>query len=139
MSTSRRRRLALNTRYPTPPGVADLHSAGAEATGGWETDKADERWVSTHCAFCGIQCGMHLRVAAGEVVGVEPRMDTHNKGKLCPKGAAAYQQLSHPERLPHPLARAGGVSRRTRLDRKSVGQGTWVPVREDHSGGSKIK
>src|SRR3546814_19913106 len=88
MSTSRRRRLALNTRYPTPPGVADLHSAGAEATGGWETDKADERWVSTHCAFCGVQCGMHLRVAAGEVVGVEPRMDTHRSeerraGKEC--------------------------------------------------------
>src|SRR3546814_20837200 len=90
MSTSRRLRLALNTRYPTPPGVADLHSAGAEATGGWEPDKADERWVSTHCAFCGVPCGMHLRVDAGEVVGVEPRLDTHNKGKLCPQGVPAY-------------------------------------------------
>src|SRR3546814_174117 len=59
---------------------------------------------------------MHLRVAAGEVVGVEPRMDTHNKGKLCPKGVAAYQQISHPERLTHPLVRDGGVLRRASWD-----------------------
>ena len=60
---------------PTPPGVANLHQAGRETSGKWETDRADERWVSTHCAFCGVQCGMHLRVAGGEadqrVGGVE--------------------------------------------------------------------
>src|SRR3546814_15660675 len=113
MSTSRRRRLALNTRYPTPPGVADLHSAGAEATGGWATDQADASWVSTHCASCGVQCGMHLRVAAGEVVGVEPRMDTPNKGKLCPTGVAANPQTSDPERPPTHLLQHHAVLRNT--------------------------
>jgi assimilatory nitrate reductase catalytic subunit len=107
------RRIA-HQRYPTPPGVADFHSVGGEAAGAWETDEPDERWVSTHCAFCGVQCGMHLRVAGNEVIGVEPRMDTHNRGKLCPKGVAAYQQISHPERLTHPLVRdADGLRRAT--------------------------
>ncbi|HUG84961.1 MAG TPA: molybdopterin oxidoreductase family protein [Euzebya sp.] len=103
-------------RMPTPPGVADLHQTGGETAGDWETDRPDERWVSTHCAFCGVQCGMHLRVADGEVVGVEPRMDTHNRGKLCPKGVSAYQQVHHPDRLTHPLVRDADGLRRTTWD-----------------------
>ena len=104
-------------RAATPPGVADLHSAGGEAAGDWETDQADEHWTSTHCAFCGVQCGMHLRVSGNRVIGVEPRMDTHNRGKLCPKGVAAYQQISHPDRLTHPLVRdAAGVLQRATWD-----------------------
>lgn len=92
-------------RMTTPPGVGNLHEAGAASAGDWETDHPDERLVPTHCSYCGVQCGMHLRVSGNEVVGVEPRMDTHNKGKLCPKGVTAYQQLSHPDRLRHPLVR----------------------------------
>jgi assimilatory nitrate reductase catalytic subunit len=109
----RRRR---HFQMPTPPGVADLHQSGAESSGGWETDQTDERWVPTHCAFCGVQCGMHLRVADGEVVGVEPRMDTHNQGKLCPKGVSAYQQIHHPDRLLHPLIRDADGFRRAGWD-----------------------
>ncbi len=101
-------------RMPTPPGVAELHQSGGESAGGWETDRPDERWVSTHCSFCGVQCGMHLRVADGQVIGVEPRMDTHNRGKLCPKGVSAYQQIGHPERLTYPMVRdADGLRRAT--------------------------
>ncbi len=92
-------------RMPTPPGVADFHSCGAQEAGEWETDLPDEKWVPTHCSFCGVQCGMYLRVRENQVVGVEPRMDTHNHGKLCPKGVAAYQQVNHPDRLTHPLVR----------------------------------
>jgi assimilatory nitrate reductase catalytic subunit len=101
-------------QMPTQTGVADFHSAGAEAAGMWETHRPDEQLVSTHCAFCGVQCGMHLRVSDGDVIGVEPRMDTHNRGKLCPKGVAAYQQISHPDRLTFPLVRdADGLRRAT--------------------------
>lgn len=110
------RRRGLQFRLPTAPGVSDFHSAGGDAAGGWETDEPDETWVSTHCSFCGVQCGMHLRVAGNEVIGVEPRMDTHNKGKLCPKGVAAYQQISHQERLTHPLVRDAGILRRATWD-----------------------
>lgn len=101
---------------PTPPGVADFHAQGAASTGDWETDKADERWVATHCSFCGVQCGMYPRVADEGVIGVEPRMDTHNRGKLCPKGVAAYQQMEHPDRLTYPLVREGGRLRRASWD-----------------------
>jgi hypothetical protein len=41
-------------RMPTPPGVADMHEAGAYPAGEWETDRPDERWVPTHCSFCGV-------------------------------------------------------------------------------------
>lgn len=101
---------------PTPVGVSDFHQAGAASAGDWETDRVDERWVPTHCSFCGVQCGMYLRVAEGKVVGVEPRTDTHNQGRLCPKGVAAYQQLSHPDRLTHPLVRDGGRLRQATWD-----------------------
>ena len=99
---------------PTPPGAANFYETGGEAAGGWETHRPDERLVPTHCSYCGVQCAMHLRVAGGEVVGVEPRMDTHNRGKLCPKGVTAYQQLHNPDRLTHPLVRdADGLRRAT--------------------------
>ena len=101
---------------PTPPGVADFHGRGAASTDDWETDKADERWVPTHCSFCGVQCGMYLRVTDEGVIGVEPRMETHNRGKLCPKGVAAYQQIEHPDRLTYPLVRDGGQLRRASWD-----------------------
>ncbi|GAE25206.1 assimilatory nitrate reductase large subunit [Halalkalibacter wakoensis JCM 9140] len=39
--------------------------------------KPGEKLVTTHCCYCGMQCGMHIRVneKSGKVVGVEPRYD----------------------------------------------------------------
>ncbi|MNR93043.1 Assimilatory nitrate reductase catalytic subunit [compost metagenome] len=86
----------------------DFQSAGrSEAT--WQaSSELPEALVPTHCCFCGVQCGMHLRVKDGQVLGVEPRDYPHNQGKLCPKGVVAYQQVNHPERLTTPLIRRGG-------------------------------
>lgn len=70
-----------------------------------------EELISTHCCFCGMQCGMNIRVKteSKEVVGVEPRYDfPMNGGRLCPKGVAAYRQAEHAERLLHPLIRKNG-------------------------------
>lgn len=65
--------------------------------------------VPTHCAFCGMQCGMNLKVdAQGQVFGVEARDFPVNKGRMCPKGVVAYQQLNHPQRLTYPMMRKGG-------------------------------
>lgn len=62
--------------------------------------------IPTHCCYCGVQCGMYLRVdGAGKVFGVEPRDHDINHGKLCPKGITAYQQVDHPDRLTTPLMR----------------------------------
>ncbi|MEH7491463.1 formate dehydrogenase subunit alpha [Neobacillus niacini] len=70
-----------------------------------------EELISTHCCFCGMQCGMNIRVRKEDqsVVGVEPRYDfPMNGGRLCPKGVAAYRQAEHQERILHPLIRKNG-------------------------------
>ena len=86
----------------------DFQQRGAPDAGWNEAAKSAEALVPTHCCFCGVQCGMNLRVKDGAVIGVEPREYTHNQGALCPKGVVAYQQAAHPERLRHPLIRRGG-------------------------------
>ncbi len=75
----------------------------------WDSVEQVDRYVPTHCCYCGVQCGMYLKVAGEKVVGVEPREDFPlNHGMLCPKGATAYQTVNHPDRLLHPLMRRGG-------------------------------
>jgi assimilatory nitrate reductase catalytic subunit len=117
--------LTPEARYPVvAPGVGDFRGAGgAEPAAHWKATAAGERLVPTHCCFCGVQCGMYLRVMDGRVIGVEPRNHDINKLRLCPKGVVAYQQVHHPDRLLRPLlrdARDGPlhpVSWETALDR----------------------
>ncbi|NDD30219.1 MAG: nitrite reductase [Proteobacteria bacterium] len=74
--------------------------------GGWPYAGEPDRLVTTHCCFCGQQCGIHLKVKNNQVVGFEPREDfPFNRGKLCPKGVKRYMQNGHPDRLLHPLRR----------------------------------
>jgi assimilatory nitrate reductase catalytic subunit len=87
------------------PGIDDFRRGGAEPADEWSTAQVDEHMIPTHCPFCGVQCGMYLRVAEGKVFGVEPRDHDINKLKLCPKGVTAYQQVNHPDRLTYPLIR----------------------------------
>ncbi|HEX8969356.1 MAG TPA: molybdopterin oxidoreductase family protein, partial [Chloroflexota bacterium] len=86
----------------------DFQSAGAPPVGWANADRLPEAFVPTHCAFCGVQCGMYLRVTNGKVIGVEARDFPHNQGKLCPKGVVAYQQVDHPARLTYPMLRRNG-------------------------------
>ncbi|HET9200467.1 MAG TPA: nitrate reductase [Dehalococcoidia bacterium] len=94
----------------------DFQSSGQPAPGWNESDKVADTLVPTHCCFCGVQCGMYLKVADGEVIGVEPRDYPHNRGSLCPKGVVAYQQVGHPERLLHPQIRRNGILERVTWD-----------------------
>ncbi|HEX8037084.1 MAG TPA: nitrate reductase [Ktedonobacterales bacterium] len=76
---------------------------------GWKSDEEIDRYVPTHCCYCGVQCGMYLKVEDGKVVGFEPREDFPlNHGMLCPKGVTAYQTVNHPDRLTYPLMRRNG-------------------------------
>jgi assimilatory nitrate reductase catalytic subunit len=86
----------------------DLQASGAPLANWRQADRLPDHLVPTHCCFCGVQCGMYLKVAGGEVIGVEPRVFPHNRGALCPKGVMAYQQVHHPERLTYPMLRRGG-------------------------------
>jgi len=95
----------------------DFQSTGEPPMGWEEADRLPDELVPTHCCFCGVQCGMHLRVTDGQVTGVEPRDFPHNRGKLCPKGVVAYQQVNHPDRLTYPMIRRGGKG--SRLERAS--------------------
>lgn len=90
------------------PETFDFH-AGDHAPNRWRSDEVIDRYVPTHCCYCGVQCGMYLKVARGRVVGVEPREDFPlNHGMLCPKGSTAYQTVHHPDRLTRPLMRRHG-------------------------------
>ena len=102
--------MTTRIRYPiVPPGAGDFRGErGDEPAGAWRARATGETLVPTHCSFCGVQCGMYLRVGEdGKVFGVEPRNHDINKMRLCPKGVVAYQQLSHPDRLTTPLMRSG--------------------------------
>ncbi len=75
--------------------------------GGWEGGEPD-RLVKTHCCFCGVQCGIQLKVKEERVIGFEPWGEFPvNEGKLCPKGVKRYLQNGHPDRLTAPLMRSG--------------------------------
>jgi assimilatory nitrate reductase catalytic subunit len=90
-----------------PPGVGDFREAGRVPADDWRAAEPEQfHLVSTHCCYCGVQCGMDLKVSEdGRVFGLEPNMHDINKGKLCPKGVTAYQQVNHPDRLLYPLIR----------------------------------
>jgi len=68
----------------------------------------NEKLIKTHCSYCGMQCGMNLRVDTNKnkIIGVEPRYDWPvTLGKMCPKGVTAYQQTNHDDRIQFPLIR----------------------------------
>ena len=79
-----------------------------EPHGGWHEHKPsdDSKLVKTHCCFCGVQCGIQLKVQDNKVVGFEPWEEFPvNRGMLCPKGVKRYLQNEHPDRLLSPLVR----------------------------------
>lgn len=78
--------------------------------GGWVGRGELEQIVKTHCCFCGMQCGIQLKVKKNAVIGFEPWEEfPFNKGKLCPKGVKRYMQGSHPDRLMGPMKRQEGT------------------------------
>jgi len=78
-----------------------------EPPGGWdEAARPPDRLVKTHCSFCGMQCGIQLKVRDEKVVGFEPWEEfPFNHGMLCPKGVKRYLQGDHPDRLLTSLVR----------------------------------
>ena len=59
-----------------------------------------DKLVHTHCCFCGMQCGIQLKVKDNQVIGFEPWDEfPFNQGMLCPKGVKRYLQGAHPDRL----------------------------------------
>ena len=87
-----------------------------EPPGGWQEQKPD-KLVKTHCCFCGLQCGIQLKVKDNKVVGFEPWEEFPvNHGMLCPKGVKRYLQNEHPDRLLSPLIRDNNGFRQANWD-----------------------
>src|SRR5690349_6404169 len=91
-----------------PPQSVDRLAAAFGPTrnyappGGWSKTGRDtpDTLVKTHCSFCGMQCGIQLKVRDNRVVGFEPWEEfPFNHGMLCPKGGKRYLQGAHPDRL----------------------------------------
>ncbi len=114
----------------------DFQGAGRTMVQWYDSEVVADALVPTHCCFCGVQCGMYLKVADGAVVGVEARDYPHNKGSLCPKGVVAYQQQQHPDRLLYPLMRKLGKG--SPLERVSWDEaldyvtGRWKAIQSEH-------
>jgi len=67
-----------------------------------------EKRVKTHCCFCGVQCGITVKVRENRIVGYEPRVESPvNQGRLCSKAIKRYNQGSYPGRLTECLRRDG--------------------------------
>ena len=90
-------------RYPHSTKQTDRPATAPhlnyEPSGGWN-GQPDCTLVKTHCCFCGVQCGIQLKVHDNKVVGFEPWEEFPvNHGMLCPKGVKRYLQNEHPDRL----------------------------------------
>lgn len=62
--------------------------------------------TSTICPFCGVGCGMNLRVEDGKLISVEPQLDHPiSRGQLCTKGWNSAYGIDPKNRITHPLIR----------------------------------
>lgn len=61
-------------------------------------------WTKTTCAYCGVGCGVEAKVNAQGLLDIRGDKDhPANYGKLCSKGLALGETVSHQGRLLHPV------------------------------------
>jgi anaerobic selenocysteine-containing dehydrogenase len=77
-----------------------------------------ERRVLTDCTLCYHSCGTEVTGRDGRAVRIRG-LDLHplNRGRLCPKGTAALDNIYDPNRLRYPLKRSKGEWERITWDR----------------------
>ena len=52
------------------------------------------------CPYCGVGCGQLVFHKHGRLISIEgDPASPISRGRLCPKGSASYELLTHPERL----------------------------------------
>ena len=73
--------------------------------------------IPSICTFCGVGCGLGLRVEDGRVVGVEPQPGHPvSAGQLCAKGWASGFAIDAGNRLRTPLIKEHGRFREAGWD-----------------------
>jgi nitrate reductase NapA len=66
----------------------------------------NSKWYKTFCGYCHANCGMEALIENGRLITVRGDAEfSGNRGRLCPKGAAAADVVYSPHRLKHPLVR----------------------------------
>ena len=66
------------------------------------------RLVRTVCPYCGVGCGMIVRVDGNRLISVYPEKDhPSNLGTLCIKGWKGVRYVGHRDRLRRPMVRKG--------------------------------
>ena len=67
------------------------------------------RVIPSICTFCGVGCGIGLRIENSQVVGVEPQPGHPvSQGQLCAKGWATSYAIAPAERISQPLIKEHG-------------------------------
>lgn len=82
-----------------------------------------EQVIKSNCRGCHGGCGVLVSVKNGRITGIEGDPDfPGNRGTMCSKGLAFQQLVYHPDRVVHPLMRAG-----------SRGSGKWQRISWDEA------
>jgi formate dehydrogenase major subunit len=69
------------------------------------------------CPYCGVGCGQLVFHKHGRLISIEgDPASPISRGRLCPKGSASYELLTHPERLTKIRYRRAGSSKWEDLD-----------------------
>jgi formate dehydrogenase major subunit len=80
------------------------------------TEQAD-KVARSICPYCAVGCGQLVYVKNGEVTQIEGDPDSPiSRGRLCPKGSASKQLVTHPGRQTHVLYRRPYGTEWERLD-----------------------
>jgi assimilatory nitrate reductase catalytic subunit len=77
--------------------------------------------VHTTCPYCGVGCGVEVKVAATEVTVTGDQQHPANFGRLCSKGAALAETLDNEGRLLYPIVDGQRASWDAALDRVANG------------------
>src|SRR3954454_6186665 len=74
------------------------------------TEQADRAGKSI-CPYCAVGCGQEVYVRDEQVIHIEGDPDSPiSRGRLCPKGSASKQLVTHPRRETKAKYRAPGAT-----------------------------
>jgi formate dehydrogenase major subunit len=80
------------------------------------TEQAD-RVVKSVCPYCAVGCGQEVYIKDERVIQIEGDPDSPiSRGRLCPKGSASKQLVTHPRRETKAKYRAPGSQRWEEID-----------------------
>ena len=80
------------------------------------TEQAD-RVVKSVCPYCAVGCGQKVYVKDEKVIQIEGDPDSPiSRGRLCPKGSASKQLVTHPRREMKAKYRAPGSTAWEEID-----------------------